>query len=730
MPRLQLLQSFTAAGGYRPVTTIAGPDARPDVLYRGQNLWIRPGGRIVPIKGVGTPLNALTVTNATNAAPIVISTSAAHNLATGDQVAVSGVLGNTAANGSWTITVLTSTTFSLTSTTGTGAYTSGGTVTVNLGARIFALDQYRGEMQGALINNRPPKASLVRYNQSALFFVSENINQQIYVNESITSPYVMTGVTTSATAGKLRVAVMSGATFTVYDAGLSAPNVTAGNTTAEAGGGKSMDGVVSIVQCARRITTDTTSNPSNPIVKTLAASGSNRIRVVLDTAVSGQDGWLFGGTTWGQGNAGPWRVIREVRITPTGTFALSPGSPVVSGTDTRFLRDLRPGDKVRLNSTDYVIATVTGDVDATLTTNFSGAMDGYIGTMKEVALDWRNGELGELIAFDNDIPPLLDGILLFNNVPFGWKDNVLYPSKIGNPESYPAALARGTQSGGNIVGALAGDARIYLLTTNGLEVVTFTQNPDEPFLIRQAWGFGFSAQNQAVVVDGTLYAAVGTATGVKIIRTRVDDSPDLEFSADVESDMKGWKAAQVHVTHDPANGAVLAMYWVMSPFAPQTTVLPFLLQQGIWSLPHLIEGQVVDATVVNNYCEMMILISTHYTTYRFENGDGSTTSAYASWPWVDEPVDGLRKTIKRAKFTGKANTLYLYAGLPGAEIPDVTVSGGASAAFTLASITGHHTQFQTSIPNAQSYSVRVDSTGATASFSQVDVWGLLNPISR
>jgi hypothetical protein len=69
----------------------------------------------------------LTITNATNAAPIVITTSAVHGLTTGDQVLNAGVLGNTAANGLFAVTVLTTTTFSLNGSTGTGAYTLFGT---------------------------------------------------------------------------------------------------------------------------------------------------------------------------------------------------------------------------------------------------------------------------------------------------------------------------------------------------------------------------------------------------------------------------------------------------------------------------------------------------------------------------------------------------------------------------------------------------------------------------
>lgn len=67
------------------------------------------------------------ITSATNATPIVI-TATAHGFNTGDKVYITGVLGNTAANGTWVITRLTADTFSLNGSVGNGAYTSGGTV--------------------------------------------------------------------------------------------------------------------------------------------------------------------------------------------------------------------------------------------------------------------------------------------------------------------------------------------------------------------------------------------------------------------------------------------------------------------------------------------------------------------------------------------------------------------------------------------------------------------------
>jgi hypothetical protein len=79
-----------------------------------------------------------TVTNATNASPIVMTTSAPHQLLTGDWVAVHGVVGNTNANtttggfgNSMTAVLVTdSTHFQLVGRSGSGAYVSGGTVTL------------------------------------------------------------------------------------------------------------------------------------------------------------------------------------------------------------------------------------------------------------------------------------------------------------------------------------------------------------------------------------------------------------------------------------------------------------------------------------------------------------------------------------------------------------------------------------------------------------------------
>ena len=102
--------------------------------------WVATAGEL-PVK----ESNIQDITGATNASPIVI-TIATHGLTDGDQVTVAGVLGNTAANGAWTIVVLTAGTFSLTGSTGNVAYTSGGVCTRVSGSRCALIAVWGGRL--------------------------------------------------------------------------------------------------------------------------------------------------------------------------------------------------------------------------------------------------------------------------------------------------------------------------------------------------------------------------------------------------------------------------------------------------------------------------------------------------------------------------------------------------------------------------------------------------------
>lgn len=84
-------------------------------------------------------VTTLTVVGATNATPIILETSTAHNLRRPTHAVVSGVAGNAAANGVWVLTPTDTTHVSLSTfsqagavvnSVGTGSYTSGGTIQI------------------------------------------------------------------------------------------------------------------------------------------------------------------------------------------------------------------------------------------------------------------------------------------------------------------------------------------------------------------------------------------------------------------------------------------------------------------------------------------------------------------------------------------------------------------------------------------------------------------------
>ena len=81
--------------------------------------------RSVSAGSAGSAVGLHLISGATNATPIVITVAANSGLKSGDRVAISGITGNTAANGEWTLAAVTATTFQLVGSVGNGSY--GGT---------------------------------------------------------------------------------------------------------------------------------------------------------------------------------------------------------------------------------------------------------------------------------------------------------------------------------------------------------------------------------------------------------------------------------------------------------------------------------------------------------------------------------------------------------------------------------------------------------------------------
>lgn len=97
----------------------------------GAAVWINP--TTLPAGGTRGEINpvpyfpnvtAFQISAATNATPIAITTTASHGLTTGDFVVIKGALGNTAANGTFQVTVTGAATLTLDGSVGNAAYTN------------------------------------------------------------------------------------------------------------------------------------------------------------------------------------------------------------------------------------------------------------------------------------------------------------------------------------------------------------------------------------------------------------------------------------------------------------------------------------------------------------------------------------------------------------------------------------------------------------------------------
>lgn len=93
-----------------------------NAFLKGEIAWLTDTIKAIL---VDTDDFAKTITDATNASPIQI-TATGHGLTTGDKVSISGVTGNTAANGLFRVIVVDANTLTLTGSTGNGIYTNGG----------------------------------------------------------------------------------------------------------------------------------------------------------------------------------------------------------------------------------------------------------------------------------------------------------------------------------------------------------------------------------------------------------------------------------------------------------------------------------------------------------------------------------------------------------------------------------------------------------------------------
>jgi hypothetical protein len=119
---------FPAEGSaFSPVLVITNDQGTPKDPAVNPTYRIYESGNLLQ-NGTGSLTKADThnIVGATQTTPIQITSATPHKLKTGNRVSISGVGGNAAANGDFTVTYVSDTIYTLNASAGDGVYTSGG----------------------------------------------------------------------------------------------------------------------------------------------------------------------------------------------------------------------------------------------------------------------------------------------------------------------------------------------------------------------------------------------------------------------------------------------------------------------------------------------------------------------------------------------------------------------------------------------------------------------------
>lgn len=326
-------------------------------------------------------------------------------------------------------------------------------------------------------------------------------------------------------------------TYTVFTLGMDEP--AAPSLAAIGGGTKGMQGGnYSIVITPARSQTVGFNNPSQRADVTIATNDLIRITFPTMDTTNGQNAWMIWGTT----------------------FAESLGA------DLNYLNG--PWFFVRMITTDDV-------------SSGGGTYD----------IEWLDAEIetNEIVSFDNDPPPEAICVELLNFTPVWLScrgpsftrsgvDHLdpapgpfIAPAKPTNIEAAPAGIQFSSSPPETIIGAVSANGRIYLLTTNHLQIAQSTPDENVPILIRPFWKDGFANPEQLTFVNGNLYGytVAGPARSV-------GDGDEIEAE-------KEWAAYVTEFTDNWTTGHVLVCYYPGKDCVCFFHVCDSLNEQGFWT---------------------------------------------------------------------------------------------------------------------------------------------------
>jgi hypothetical protein len=500
--------------------------------------------------------------------------------------------------------------------------------------------------------------SIVKFRNAVLLFVSDGSSQQVYLDG-----VALTGVTTSATPNKVRVAIPDGVGgYTCFDAGLTAPS--APSVAAVSGGtGLMAASDFSLRIRSRRHATDSYSNSSAPVAFSLSAGEVPQVTFpAANVLTEGQDEWVIEGTKTAANLDGPWyqvQVVTEADVAAAG---------------------------------------------------------------RVMTFEWSDGNLIKLLADNMFPPPLCTGIACINDYVLYWgcggtsaepPGPIIAIADPENPEHVDAFSRTTAAEGESILEIVAAEGRLGALTMNSFQTLSFSGG-SVAFAMRKVYASGFMNRLAGCIANNTIYLFTGNGA----VRSRTDQDVDETFAIPVKAFFRLVDPQYVVMGVCPKNRAVVYFCYFLA--LDLTLAVPFMLDAEIWSTPMPITGQVVSAVAVGDQLEMRVLRSGHYREVQFDYG-GGTNAWWVASHFIDAGAKGSDKTITNWQVTGEAASIALFQAA--ATFPDVSdLAAAQRGAQTLQSSFRHHPVAEVNYAECKSFALRVDGTTSGQTLEEIAVW--------
>lgn len=354
-----------------------------------------------------------------------------------------------------------------------------------------------------------------------------------------------------------------------------------------------------------------------------------------------------------------------------------------------------------------------------------------------INLEWLDAQVerNDLITFDNDPPSDAEFVMNFNNVPVYISCQgpgstspgpFIIPAKPDNIEAAPLTLAFSSSPPETIYGFVLAEGRLYLLTSNHLQIAQGTPQPDIPVLIQPFSKPGFKNPDQVIVLGDRLY--MYPTSGPTRAREGVAGSATDDFATAVQEITSDWVPGHVRLAHDPSNDAVC---WIHSANNLNddgfwtTRILMFGRKQDDWIGDVLLSSSTGDMIVsgVATVGQSLNFLaggrqsdnSVAVGTFTFDVVSGDPVEWYAAAQISDSGDEMRSVVVKRPRATAKTTdgSLGIFGWQPTQVIDvDALESGNAASLTGAVSIPNaagvvETEQFPVNCPNLTSSTIRI-----------------------